>query len=1275
MYLPPLTLSPLCFIRCLVSPIPTPCLSHTRPRLHPPSLVDSTQYGGIALCGPGYWCAEGVRSTCPAGQYGGTNGLQTAACSGLCTAGFYCPAASSKATAKECGGFAVANGESAENAAKYFCPPGSATPTVVRDGYYTACDDDSTTLCSIQHRVKELPCRTGYLCRLGYERRFVEWDAGVCKCDLHRKGDPEGTTVCFPSAANEFGYLVTPEIPTDTLPPWTAATGAAGFYAYGWPSNGDQELAAIWYDETTGAATAVTDFEITNIRKYDTTGNTGMPCTGTIVDTATGAAGPFVIEPTKDKTGAVTGKPYLTSLTDFEDCQAWEFDLVAWTPARGGGRGRRASVCKVRWFVSDKSDSPYFTEPVTGGDRYGSKSPPTSPTLPSLATAREVEERTPRNTAVGSPLQAKDVDEGQEIFFAITGGNEDGMFRINKCSGQLYVAKDGLDFKVKQQYVLTISVGDDPDFYPDDPQKTIGDTTVTIEVLDVNDVPVICTNVATMSAAGCTREVKGFEMYEDAQPLVDSTVPVFGATYVSDLDGDPLQYSINAGEFDGSMFAIDANTGRITVAAGKELDYETKQYYKVTVIVEDMTWIRLCGRVCVSKAVPRGGKASYTFTITVLDANDAPQLAVGLVLPLPENSVVGAQTRASFSATDVDSTGGLTYTITTQQTGCADLAGWADVHGNTCSATNHWNGDICADAYVNQNSVGAFAGVTATTACCKCRGLAATTNAGTAVDYFGLTVPTAGAGLVFVEVTKAAAFDYESTSCPKPCQFVLTIQVADTGVAGAAGCGAHCGAKTSTGTIVVEISDVNEPPSLDTATAEVPENLAIGELVKTLTANDPEADDVTFLVHGTRATDAGGKCEPGGSIIMEWLSITAGGSLQSYRSIDFETLATNPFCVEIKIQDSKGATNVVAGGGESGGELYQAVKVTVLDVNEPPVLRSSQSFTVKEDAANGASLGAIVATDEDTGDSASVAIVSGASYAGVVQFVVGTAVNGDLKVAAGASLNFELRGTYTLAVEVTDTASPTPHKVSGSVLVHLEDVNEPPVVASALVFSVSEHNTAQADCTILTYCKVGTTVGYVTATDEDRVNGVPDTITFSIQAASNPGSTFAIDATSGAVTVKTITTSLTTEGHVFTLKVVATDSKGSPSLAADVKVTIVKVNYAPEFGSKASTVIASVPEDVAADTVLGVLTVPDPDKNYPITVSIKATDPPGFTASFRCGRERERERERDRRRRKKERERGWGVKGRESDTCRGEEAEMCCAHPSCCMWHQLFEIT
>ena len=112
-----------------------------------------------------------------------------------------------------------------------------------------------------------------------------------------------------------------------------------------------------------------------------------------------------------------------------------------------------------------------------------------------------------------------------------------------------------------------------------------------------------------------------------------------------------------------------------------ELNYEAKQYYQITVIIEDMKGTEA-----------RGGKASHTFTITVLDANDAPQLAPGIVLPLPENSQVGnnlltplntlltpinnlltpdnsqvgAKTAASFSATDVDSATTLTYAITAQ---------------------------------------------------------------------------------------------------------------------------------------------------------------------------------------------------------------------------------------------------------------------------------------------------------------------------------------------------------------------------------------------------------------------------------------------------------------------------------------------------------------------------------------------------------------------------------------------------------------------------------
>ena len=128
-------------------------------------------------------------------------------------------------------------------------------------------------------------------------------------------------------------------------------------------------------------------------------------------DTTDGGGGPFVIEPTKDKTGAVVNTPFLTHLTDYEDCRIWEFDLVATTPAG------KTSVCQMRWKVIDASDRPFYTEAITGGNRYGVSSVP--PALASLTDAREVEERSLSNTAVGAALEAKDSDVGQEIFFQV----------------------------------------------------------------------------------------------------------------------------------------------------------------------------------------------------------------------------------------------------------------------------------------------------------------------------------------------------------------------------------------------------------------------------------------------------------------------------------------------------------------------------------------------------------------------------------------------------------------------------------------------------------------------------------------------------------------------------------------------------------------------------------------------------------------------------------------------------------------------------------------
>ncbi|ETP31356.1 hypothetical protein F442_19775 [Phytophthora nicotianae P10297] len=80
-------------------------------------------------CPVGSFCspneAPGGSRLCPAGTFGNVTGLATAACSGLCKAGYYCPKGSISPTQLPCGSVDV------------FCPPGSTAPTQVTPGYYT----------------------------------------------------------------------------------------------------------------------------------------------------------------------------------------------------------------------------------------------------------------------------------------------------------------------------------------------------------------------------------------------------------------------------------------------------------------------------------------------------------------------------------------------------------------------------------------------------------------------------------------------------------------------------------------------------------------------------------------------------------------------------------------------------------------------------------------------------------------------------------------------------------------------------------------------------------------------------------------------------------------------------------------------------------------------------------------------------------------------------------------------------------------------------------
>ena len=302
---------------------------------------------------------------------------------------------------------------------------------------------------------------------------------------------------------------------------------------------------------------------------------------------------------------------------------------------------------------------------------------------------------------------------------------------------------------------------------------------------------------------------------------------------------------------DGNTFHIDPISGVITLAAGEALDYEVKRYYFVTVVVKDM-----------KSGAARGGEASFTFTINVLDANDAPTILNGLILPMKENSLTGTRTTKSFTASDTDITalGALTYEVVSQ----TDPSGAA----------------IAANETIFDLAV-----------------------VGVAKDVFAEVV------MPRAVLLDRGGFDYEACLKASACTFQLRVKVTDGGIADPTGkCGLHCAAKSVTALVAVTIVDVNEPPSLVTVRVAVEENKDANTGIIQLVATDPEPKDVSsllFVVENTRLLSPGtNDCAPPyGAPTSNWVAVTGDGILKSATPMNYEAFGPDyAFCVEIKVR-------------------------------------------------------------------------------------------------------------------------------------------------------------------------------------------------------------------------------------------------------------------------------------------------------------------------------------------------------------------------------------
>ena len=306
------------------------------------------------------------------------------------------------------------------------------------------------------------------------------------------------------------------------------------------------------------------------------------------------------------------------------------------------------------------------------------------------------------------------------------------------------------------------------------------------------------------------------------------------------------------------------------------------------------------------------------------------------------------------------------------------------------------------------------------------------------------------------------------------------------------------------------ISGSNQAPTdILVVGSDVDENSAAGTVVATLAAVDADVGDTaTFsLVAG-----ATGLFALNGSQIV----VAAGAS------IDFET--TRSYDLTVRATDSAGAA------------FDKTITVTVNDVNEAPTDAALSGNSVAENSANGTAVGIVTGVDPDAGSVLSYALTNDAGG----RFAI-DAASGQITVANGGLLDFESAASHSVTVRVTDRGGLSVDKTFS---IAVTNVNEAPTDATLSGGSVAE-NSAN-----------GTAVGIVTGVDPDAGSVLSYALT------NNAGGRFAIDATSGQITVANggLLDFETATSHSVTVRV--TD-QGGLSVDKAFSIAVTNVNEAP----------------------------------------------------------------------------------------------------------------
>ena len=770
---------------------------------------------------------------------------------------------------------------------------------------------------------------------------------------------------------------------------------------------------------------------------------------------------------------------------------------------------------------------------------------PTGLTLSSTSIA----ENSAIGTAIGV-LSGIDPDVGDTLSYSIApGGDPSGLFSV--VGNQLRLAAGSLDFEATASYSLTVRVTD--------ASGLMHDQALTLTVSNVNEALSAITDSNAAANSLAENATNG--------TLVGLTAQA------ADPDGGTVTYSLS--DDAGGRFAIDANTGVVTVANGSLLNVEAASAHSITVVA--------------TSGGGMGSSASQSFTISLTNINEAPTAVSdsnAAANSVAENATTGTLVGLTAQAADADAGETFTYSLTDDAggrfaidatTGVVSVANGsllnfeaAASHAITVRATDSGNltrdqsftislsnvneaptavsdSNAAANSVAENATTGTLVGLTAQ---------AADADAGETFTY-SLTDDAGGRFAIHattgvVTVANGALLDFEAAT-----SHAITVRVTDSGNL------------TRDQSFTISLSNVNEAPTAvsdsNASANSVAENATTGTLVGlTAQAADTDAGE-TFTYSLT--DDAGGRfaIDPTTGVVS-----VANGSL-----LDFE--AATSHAITVRATDSGNLTR------------DQSFTINLSNVNEAlSAITDSNAAanSLAENATNGTLVGLTAQASDPDGGTVTYSLSDDAGG----RFAIDTNT-GVVTVANGSLLNFEAAPSHSITVVATSGGGMS-SSASQSFTINLSNVNEAPTAVSdsnAAANSVAENATT------------GTLVG-LTAQAADADAG--ESFTYSL--TDDAGGRFAIHATTGVVTVANgaLLDFEAASSHGITVR--ATDS-GNLTRDQSFTISLSNVTEAPKDILLSS---GTINENSTLGTVIGTLSAVDDDAGNTHTYQI-LSDPDG----------------------------------------------------------------